>query len=158
MFRPVRRKSNEIGAEAAKELLLSQRRGVLALNGENGYPYAIPINYRYCESENKIYFHGSRAGYKADILKNDSRVCFTVCGNEQVKDEAWAPYMQSAVVFGQCRPVADAKENTRLVRYFAEKYYPDAALIDEEIAVSGRAVQMYEIEIEHLSGKQIQEK
>lgn len=31
-------------------------------------------------------------------------------------------------------------------------------LIDEEIAKSGAAVQMFEIEIEHLSGKEIQER
>ena len=29
---------------------------------------------------------------------------------------------------------------------------------DEEIAQAGRAVQMFEIEIEHLSGKEVQEK
>ena len=31
-------------------------------------------------------------------------------------------------------------------------------LADEEIAQAGRAVQMFEIEIEHLSGKEVQEK
>ena len=31
-------------------------------------------------------------------------------------------------------------------------------MVDEEIAVSGAATQMYEIEIEHLSGKEVQER
>lgn len=38
------------------------------------------------------------------------------------------------------------------------KYYPDESLADEEFAVSGNAVRMYEIAIEHMSGKEIQER
>ena len=158
MFRPIRNRKNEISAEAAKKLLAAARRGVLAMCGDDGYPYAVPINYRYCESENRIYFHGAHAGYKAELLKKDGKVCFTVYGNEAVKDEAWAPYVQSVVVFGRCTPVTDRTRTIELVRKFAEKYYPNTELIEREIAVSGKAVQMFEIEIEHLSGKEVQEK
>lgn len=45
-----------------------------------------------------------------------------------------------------------------LVKKVAEKYYPSEELIDGEIARSGKAVRIYEITIEHLSGKEIQEK
>ena len=62
MFRELRRKKREISTEAAKQLLKIERRGILAVNGEDGYPYAIPINYYYDEEQNKIYFHGARAG------------------------------------------------------------------------------------------------
>ena len=43
MFKPVRKKINEIDHSAAEALLQSNRRGILAMNGDNGYPYAIPI-------------------------------------------------------------------------------------------------------------------
>ena len=36
--------------------------------------------------------------------------------------------------------------------------YPSEQLVDKEIAHAGRAVQMFEITIEHMSGKQVQEK
>ena len=49
MFRPMRRKKNEISQEAAKQLLQQERRGVFAVNGDDGYPFAIPVNYYYCE-------------------------------------------------------------------------------------------------------------
>ncbi len=42
MFRPVRRKKNEMGLEDARKLLHEERRGVLAVNGDDGYPYAVP--------------------------------------------------------------------------------------------------------------------
>lgn len=45
MFREMRRKNREISIDMAKQLLQSSRRGVLAVNGDDGYPYAIPINY-----------------------------------------------------------------------------------------------------------------
>ena len=38
------------------------------------------------------------------------------------------------------------------------KFYPDGNMVDEEIVLSGKTVQMYEIEIEHLSGKEVQER
>ena len=45
-----------------------------------------------------------------------------------------------------------------LLKRFAMKYYPDEKLADEEIAQAGRAAQVFEIEIEHLSGKEVQER
>lgn len=40
------------------------------MNGDDNYPYAIPVNYLYDEENQKIYFHGSRVGHKADAIKN----------------------------------------------------------------------------------------
>ena len=157
MFRPMRRKTRAISDEAAKALLLNEKRGILAVNGDDGYPFALPVNYFYDMENGRIYFHGAKVGHKVDSLKACDKICFTVFGNEQVKDVPWAPYLQSAVVFGRCHLIENQEENIRLVKKFAEKYYPDEKTIDEEVAVSGRAVQMFVIEIEHLSGKQIQE-
>ena len=158
MFRPIRKKKNQISDEAAKELLRTSRRGVFAVNGDDGYPYASPINFLYDEDAQKIYFHGSRAGHKVDSLRACDKVCFTVYGNETIKDEPWAPYMQSVVVFGRCRLLESGEESLALVKRFAMKYYPDESLVDIEIAEGGKAVQMYEITIEHYSGKEVQER
>lgn len=158
MFRPSRRKQKEISREAAEKLLASERRGVLAVNGDDGYPYAIPVNYYYDAENQKIYFHGARVGHKVDSLKNSDKICFTVYGNETVKDLEWAPYLQSVVIFGRCHFVEDQSLAGESLRALARKYYPDEASIDEEISASGKAVQMYVIEIEHLSGKEIQER
>ena len=158
MFRKIRKKKNEIDIKAAQDLLESGRRGVFAVNGDDGYPYAIPINYFYDKDNQKIYFHGAKAGHKVDALKASDKVCFTAFGNETIKEESWAPYMQSVVVFGKCHLVQDAEKSLELLKKFAMKYYPDEKLADEEIAIAGKAVQMFEIEIEHMSGKEVQEK
>lgn len=158
MFKPIRRKKKEISTDAAKELLATSRRGVLAVNGDDCYPYAIPINYLYDKDANKIIFHGAKVGYKIDCLKKCDKVCFTVYGNENIREEAWAPFMQSVIIFGRCRPIENAENAIKLIKQLAMKYYPDEETADEEIKSSGRAVQMFEIEIEHLTGKEIQER
>lgn len=159
MFKPIRKKINEIDHSAAEALLQSNRRGILAMNGDNGYPYAIPINYFYDCDKKKIYFHGAKAGHKVESLKTSDKVCFTVYGNECIdKSEPWAPYVQSAVVFGRCRLLEPGPESIDRLKEFAMKYYPSEQLVDKEIAHAGRAVQMFEIVIEHMSGKQVQEK
>ena len=158
IFRPIRRKKRETDIEAAKALLLSGRRGVLAVNGDNGYPYAVPINYIYDKETEKIYFHGARAGHKIDALRACDKVCFTVYGNETIKDEDWAPFMQSVVVFGRCHLLEAGERATELLKKLAMKYYPNEQLVVDEIARDGKAAQVFEIEIEHLSGKEVQEK
>lgn len=158
MFREMRRKKNEISIDMAKQLLASSRRGVLAMNGDGGYPYAIPVNYLYDEEAQKIYFHGAKTGHKVDALRACDKVCFTVYGNETVRTESWAPFMQSVVVFGRCHLMDAGSEEAQRLKQFAMKYYPSEQLVDEEIAHAGKAVQVFEIEIEHMSGKKIQER
>ena len=158
MFRLMRRANREIPEEAAKHLLKQSRRGVLAVNGDDGYPFAIPVNYFYDQEQDKIYFHGAKSGHKVDALKKNDKVCFTVYGNEHFEPGDWAPYVQSTVVFGRCRLVEDAAATEARVRELGLKYYPGREEVEKEIAKAIKGVQLYEITIEHLTGKQIQEK
>lgn len=158
MFREMRRKKKEIDITSAKNLLKSCRRGVIAVNGDDGYPYAVPVNYLYDSESERIYFHGLRVGHKVDSIKACDKVCFTVYGNETVKDEKWAPYLQSTVVFGRCHLLENDEKSIKLLKKLAKKYYPNEELINEEIEKYGKATQMFEIEIEHISGKEIQER
>lgn len=158
MFRPLRRANRAISEEDAKQLLSAEKRGVLAVNGDDGYPFAIPLNYFYDEENGKIYFHGAKSGHKIDSLKNSDKVCFTVYGGEHFAEGEWAPYVRSVVVFGRCRLISDAEMTEEKVRTLAMKYYPTKEAVEAEIADHIKAAQLYEITIEHLSGKQIQEK
>lgn len=159
MFRSLRRKRRGISLDAARDLLEHEKRGVFAVNGDDGYPFAIPVNYFYDRAADRIYFHGAKAGHKVDALKRSDKVCFTVYGNEHFEEGEWAPYVQSTVVFGRCRLIEDAPEFVeQKVRELALKYYPSAEEVEREIAKDIKGVQLYEIEIEHLCGKQIQEK
>ncbi len=158
MFRKMRRaEKRSISTEDTVKLLKEGRRGVLALSGDEDYPYAIPINYLYNEGENKIYFHSSLAGHKVDSIKRNPKVCFTIFGEPKIRDLEWAPYVRSAVCFGKAEPVAKEELIPKL-KAFAMKYYPSEAEADEEIAEDLNAVQLFAITIEHMTGKEIQEK
>ena len=158
MFRPIRKRKNEIDRNAVETLLNKSRRGVLAVNGEDGYPYAIPVNYLHDKETQKIYFHGASVGHKVNALRACDKICFTVYGNESIREEDWAPFVQSTVVFGRCRLLDGGPSTMAVLKRFMMKYYPSEQLAEEEIARSGKAVQLFEITVEHLSGKEVQER
>ena len=47
MFREMRRKNQKLSNEVCEKLLKEGSSGVLALYGEGGYPYAVPLSYVY---------------------------------------------------------------------------------------------------------------
>ena len=158
MFRKMRRVRNEISLEAAKELLRKNKRGALSVNGDDGYPYAVPIDFYYDEEENRIYFHSARKGHKIDSIKANDKVCFTTWDDGYLLEGDWAYHVSSCVVFGRARVVTDTDIALEKIRKFALKYYPTEGEVDEEIRKSFAAVQMVRIDIEHISGKKIHEK
>ena len=57
MFRKMRRAEKKaIPNEETIRLLQESKRGVLAVAGDDDYPYAVPINYYYDAAAGKIYF------------------------------------------------------------------------------------------------------
>ena len=155
----MRRHRQQLSQGDCAAILSRGTSGVLAVAGDGGYPYAVPVNYLYDEEKQEIIFHGAKVGHKVDSLKNCDKVCFTVVSGESVEtDEAWAPFLRSAVVFGRCHLVEDPGETLRLCKKFAMKYYPTEKMVDDEVAASGKAVRMFRIEIEHISGKRVQER
>lgn len=158
MFRKVTKVKNEITIEAAKDLLRNNMRGALCVNGDDGYPYAVPMNFYYDEEENKIYFHSAKKGHKIDSIINSDKVCLTTWNDGYVNDGDWAYNISSCVVFGRARLVRDPQITEETLRKFACKYYPTAEEVDGEIKKGITGVQMIEIEIEHISGKKVIEK
>ena len=76
MFRPMRRKRQELTKEMTAEILRSNTAGVLALAGDEEFPYAVPISYVYDGTH--IYFHTAVTGHKVDALRQNPNVSFAV--------------------------------------------------------------------------------
>ena len=53
MFREIARKKQSIEKEQIIKILNNEKRGVLSVCGENGYPYGLPMNYWYNEENGK---------------------------------------------------------------------------------------------------------
>lgn len=120
--------------------MLHEKRAVLAVNGDDGYPFAFPINYFYEPESGKIYFHGAKAGHKVDALKKDDKVCFTVYGNEVHEEGDWHRICRVWLYLGRCHLIEDSGITEAKVRELAEKYYPTKEEIDAEIAADIKAV------------------
>ncbi len=158
MFRKIRRIKNEISVEEAKFLLRNNRRAAFSVNGDDGYPYTVPVNFYYDEDENRIYFHSAKAGHKIDSIKANDKICFTTWNDGTLQDGDWAYHVSSCVVFGRAKLIEDRKITEDKVRKLARKYYPSEEEIEEEIKKDIHGVQLVAIEIEHISGKKVHEK
>ena len=77
-FREMRRFKQALTQEECAAILRGEKRGTLAVIGDGGWPYALPINFWYDEEANKIYFHCGKAGHKHDAIRACEKVCFTV--------------------------------------------------------------------------------
>ncbi|MDO4187477.1 MAG: pyridoxamine 5'-phosphate oxidase family protein [Lachnospiraceae bacterium] len=158
MFREIRRIKNKISEEECKRLLKENKRGSFSVNGDDGYPFSIPINFYYCEEDNRIYFHSAKSGHKIDSINRDNKVCFTTWDDGYKVEGDWAYYVSCCVVFGKATLITDPDLTLKRIREFALKYYPTEEEVDEEIKQSIKNVQLVAINIEHISGKKIHEK
>ncbi len=82
MFRPMRRVAQQLPEGEALEILKNGSSGVLAVAGDEGYPYAVPLSYAY--SEGKLFFHVARSGHKLDAIARNDKVSFCVVAQDEV--------------------------------------------------------------------------
>lgn len=157
MFRPMRRNRQELSSAACTAILERATAGVLAVAGDEGYPYAVPLSFVY--HENKIYFHCATSGHKLDAITRCDKVSFCVIGQDQVMPQEYTTYFQSVIAFGRARILTDPAEAQAAITLLAQKYAPDdtAAAREAAIAQAGPALCMVEIQVEHLSGKEARE-
>lgn len=153
MFREMRRKNQVLSAEESIQILKRATSGVLAVSGDDDYPYAVPLSYVY--HDNKIYFHGAKAGHKLDGITRNEKVSFCVIDQDQVIQDEYTTYFRSVIVFGRAR-VMDEEEKRRALEILTARYSPDIeeARRSQAIDKGLKAVCMIELEIEHMSGKE----
>ena len=58
----------------------------LALNGSDGYPYLLPLNFGMEEADGTLYlyFHGAAEGTKYDLIARDCRASFEMDGAHRI--------------------------------------------------------------------------
>lgn len=156
MFREMRRNKQQLTQEETREILKRNTAGTLALLGDDGYPYSVPVSYLFLNG--KIIFHGAKAGHKFDAIKNYPKASFSVIDKDQIVPEKYTSYFKSAIVFGKIRILEDKEEMLATLDLLANKYRPGFPLERKaEIDKTLPAVCMMELDIEHMTGKQAKE-
>ena len=158
MFRPMRREKQAMSREECLELLKSELRGVLALSGDDGYPYAVPHNHYYCEEDGKLYFHSGRIGHKIDAIRACPKACYNVIDRGTPMEDHWALRFRSVTVFGKLQIVEDEAKALEISRLLSYRFTDDEQYIENEIRGFGKAVLVFSMDIEHMTGKRIQER
>lgn len=152
MFREMRRKKQLLPEDACLAILQKGTSGVLAVLGDDAYPYAVPLSYVY--HAGKLYFHCAKAGHKLDAIQNNPKASFCVIAQDEIVPEKFTTYFQSVIAFGKVRILENGEEKREAISLLAEKYAPGGAGKQAEIEKGWNALCMLEMQIEHLTGKQ----
>ena len=156
MFRKMRRANQELSEEECISILVNEPRGVLALLGDYDYPYALPMSHVYVDG--KIYFHGAKKGHKNDAVKNHSKVSYCVMDQGVKEPDSWWYTFKSVIVFGQIRTLTDKQDKINKLTCLGDKFFPTHEETVDEINRLLDKTEVFEITIEHMSGKIVKEK
>lgn len=156
MFREMRRKGQALSLEECSKILKQGTSGVLALSGDENYPYAVPISFVY--DGTKLYFHCAKSGHKLDAIQRNRKVSFCVIGQDSVVPGAYTTHYKSVVVFGKMRILEEA-EKRNAIEKLAAKYAPDDDGIRRQSAIDSgwMSLCVLEMTIDHMTGKESME-
>lgn len=152
----MRRRAQKLSREECEEILTEQPRGVLALLGDYDYPYAVPMSHVYVDG--KIYFHGAQNGHKNDAVKNHSKCSYCVLDDGVKATDSWWYTFKSVIVFGKIRTLTDTDEKINALTCLGDKFFPTHEETMDEIDRLFERTEVFEITVEHMSGKVVQEK
>lgn len=153
MFRPMRRKRQNLTTDQCQQILAKGKQGVLATLGYDDYPYAVPVNYVYYQD--KIYIHCALFGHKIDAIKHHAKVSFTIIDKDDIVPAKFTTYFRSAIIFGKATLIEDEQLKYDALKALAAKYCPE--LEAEAIAEINGAIKrtaIIEITIDHMTGKE----
>ena len=152
-FRTMRRKRQQLSDSESIEMLKKATSGTLALLGDGGYPYAVPISYVY--EEGKLYFHSAKEGHKVDAIRDCDKASFCVIDKDDVHPEKYTTFFRSVIAFGKIHIVEDEAEKLRIARLLGNRYNPnqDEAL-QKEIEHGFARMLAIRFDIEHMTGKE----
>jgi len=152
-FREMRRKRQQLSDEESIGLLQKATSGTLALLGDGGYPYAVPVSYAY--DDGKLYFHSAMSGHKVDAIRNCDKASFCIIDQDHVSPSEYTTYFRSVIAFGRIRIVEDETEKLAIARILGNRYNPNQEeALQKELEHGLSRMLAIRFDIEHLTGKE----
>jgi hypothetical protein len=149
----MRRHRQQLSNEENIAILQKATAGTLALLGDEGYPYAVPISYVY--NEGKLYFHSALIGHKVDAIRNYDRASFCVIEQDDVQPKKYTTFYRSVIAFGRIHIIEDEQEKLATARMLGNRYNPnDEESLQKEMEKGFSRMLMLRFDIEHLTGKE----
>ena len=157
MFRELLRKEQQLTEAECTEILKTETRGVLSVNGEDGYPYGMPMNHFYDETDGCIYFHCGKTGHRVDALKNDHRASFCVYDHGHKNEGEWAFKVKSVIVFGKIEMLDAPEIIADITAKLSRKFTADEEYIQKEIQSALHKTLLLRLIPAHICGKKVTE-
>lgn len=157
MFRELIRKKQQLSIEDCIQVLNSQTRGVLSVQGDDGYPYGMPMNHWYNEEDGKIYFHCGTVGHRLEALRRNDKVSFCTYDQGYRKEGEWAWNVKSVIVFGRMEILNDLDKIAEVTTKLSHKFTQDDDYIRGEIAAAADHTLLLQLTPEHICGKLVNE-
>ncbi len=158
MFREMVRKNQQLSQEACLSLLREEKRGVLSVLGDEGYPYGMPMNHYYNEEDGCLYFHcGRQKSHRTDALTRCGKASFCVFDAGYRREGEWALNVKSVIVFGSVEIIDDAGRIADISAKLSRKFTDDEAYIRAEIERAGKRTLLLKLIPEHICGKLVNE-
>ncbi|MBQ8210865.1 MAG: pyridoxamine 5'-phosphate oxidase family protein [Clostridia bacterium] len=155
MFREMRRNAQQLTENECIDILNNSTSGVLAVAGDDNYPYAVPLSFVY--DNGKIYFHCALTGHKTDAIERNEKVSFCVISQDKIYPEEFTALYKSVILFGKAHIIKSNDEKHKAITLLAKKYSPHQTNTDEVVAESFDNFHIVRIDIEHMTGKQAKE-
>lgn len=153
MFREMRRKKQLLPEEVSIRILEDNTSGVLAVYGDDGYPYTVPLSYVY--DDFKIYFHSAISGHKIDAIKSNPKVSFCVIDQDDIVPDKYTTNFRSVIVFGNATILEREADKRKAIETLAAKYSPNQVQgRKDEIDKSIEHLCMIELSIDSMTGKE----
>ncbi len=149
----MRRKRQQMSETDCIALLQQATSGTLALLGDGGYPYAVPISYVYADG--RLFFHSALSGHKVDAIRGCDKASFCVIGQDDVKPAEYTTYYRSVIVFGRIRIIEDEAEKLAAARLLGNRYNPNQEeALQKELHHGLSRMLMIVLTPEHITGKE----
>ena len=157
MFREVARVKQQLSAAECIGILRSEKRGVLSVLGDEGYPYGMPMNHWYCEEDGKLYFHSGLKGHRSDAMKDCDKASFCVYDAGYRREGEWALNIRSVIVFGRLTVVEEGEKALDFIRRMSAKFTDDTDYVEREIGEAMDHTLIFTLTPEHITGKLVNE-
>lgn len=154
MFREMRRKAQQLSIEECQKIITDATSGVLAVYGDEGYPYTVPVSHVF--SDGKILFHCAREGHKIDSIRRNQKVSFCVVAQDEVMPKERTTAYISVIAFGRARIIEDEAGLRRIAGLIGEKFsseYPEESQEEIDSVIAANRMYCVEIEVDHMTGK-----
>ncbi len=155
-FRKLRRIDKQIDSDTVMKMLSLAPYSVVAFpEGEEGFPYALPVNVAYFDGA--LWYHGFKEGLKHDCLAKNNKVCVTTVLDATIRPDELSTEFTSVIIYGKAHKVEPEQYMDAIVKFgmfFADKFPDDIKRSAESYK---NATVMVRIDIEHITAKRSRE-